>query len=189
MDFFETKIACFNYNLYESVDNFTKGCKWSPDGTCLLVSSDDKCLRTYELPFQQIVERINTSVSSFQFDPVFKTIESETIYDFSWYSSMNSSNPASCFYATTSKANPIHIYDAYTGKLLESYRFYDKYDELTSAFSLCFSEHFIYCGLNSEIRIANIETPGRTDYGCTTTQSGILSTIINHNNMLAVGIF
>ena len=30
-------------------NNFLKGCKWSPDGTCYLANSDDKCMRLYNL--------------------------------------------------------------------------------------------------------------------------------------------
>ena len=30
--------------------HFTKGCKWSPDGLCILVCSDDHSLRIFDLP-------------------------------------------------------------------------------------------------------------------------------------------
>ena len=33
-----------NANSY----NFLKGCKWSPDGTCLLTNSDDSTLRLFD---------------------------------------------------------------------------------------------------------------------------------------------
>ena len=31
------------------LDNFLKGCKWSPDGTCILTNSDDSVLRIFDL--------------------------------------------------------------------------------------------------------------------------------------------
>ena len=33
-----------------TANNFLKGCKWSPDGLCLLTASDDNCLRLFNLP-------------------------------------------------------------------------------------------------------------------------------------------
>ncbi|XP_035692492.1 telomerase Cajal body protein 1-like [Branchiostoma floridae] len=36
----------------EFSSNFLKGCKWSPDGSCILTNSDDNTLRLFNLPVQ-----------------------------------------------------------------------------------------------------------------------------------------
>ncbi len=48
--------------------------------------------------------------------------EGETIYDYQWYPYMNSLNPSTCVYASTSRDNPIHLWDAYTGQIRTTYR-------------------------------------------------------------------
>lgn len=46
----------------------------------------------------------------------------ETIYDFSWYPQMSVADPVSCCFASTTRAHPIHVWDAVTGDLRCSYR-------------------------------------------------------------------
>ena len=53
--------------------------------------------------------------------PIIKIKQAETIYDFLWYPKMNSSNPSSCFFASTCKDQPIKLWDAYTGEKKETY--------------------------------------------------------------------
>lgn len=36
--------------LATNANNYLKGCKWSPDGSCLLTNSRDHCLRLFNLP-------------------------------------------------------------------------------------------------------------------------------------------
>ena len=36
--------------LATTANNYLKGCKWSPDGSCLLTNSRDHCLRLFNLP-------------------------------------------------------------------------------------------------------------------------------------------
>lgn len=68
---------------------FLKGCKWSPDGLCLLSNSDDNFLRLFE-----ISENLIKNPHDVQ--PVLQMKEGGTIYDFEWYPGMNSSDPISC---------------------------------------------------------------------------------------------
>ena len=70
---------------------FLKGCKWSPDGLCLLSNSDDNILRLFETP-----QNLNTSDNDVK--PVLQMKEGGTIYDYEWYPLMNSTNPISCVY-------------------------------------------------------------------------------------------
>ena len=34
----------------KSNNNYLRGCKWSPDGSCILTNSQDHCLRLFNLP-------------------------------------------------------------------------------------------------------------------------------------------
>lgn len=79
-------------------DCFLKGCKWSPDGYCLLTSSDDYCLRIFEPPSHLLTEKKSESSEVYPVDvqPVLTMKEGGTVYDFCWYPLMNSSNPATC---------------------------------------------------------------------------------------------
>ena len=36
--------------FHNQTNNYLKGCKWSPDGSCLLTNSEDHCLRLFNLP-------------------------------------------------------------------------------------------------------------------------------------------
>lgn len=53
---FQRKPLCLNVvrKEFESAknNNFLKGCKWAPDGSCLLTNSEDHCLRLFNLPSQ-----------------------------------------------------------------------------------------------------------------------------------------
>jgi WD40 repeat protein len=95
-------------------NHFLKGVKWSPDGLCLLSNCDDNVARLYEVPYDEgaTVERTATLAVS----------PGDTIFDFAWYPRMHSSQPASCCFATTSRGRPVHLWDAFTGKLRASYR-------------------------------------------------------------------
>ena len=43
--------------------------------------------------------------------------EPEPVYDFAWYPQMCSANPVTCCFLSTAKQQPIHLWDAYTGKV------------------------------------------------------------------------
>ncbi|KAL0281532.1 UNVERIFIED_CONTAM: hypothetical protein PYX00_002490 [Menopon gallinae] len=136
---------------------FLKGCKWSPDGFCLLSNSEDNVLRLFE-----IAESV-TKVASEEVLPVVIAKEGGTIYDFEWYSKMNSSDPITCVFASTSQNSPIHLWDAYTGCLRATYQPINQYDEVTAAYSLAFSPdgRKIYSGFKKVIRIFDVSLPGR----------------------------
>lgn len=170
------------WNEYTNVpENFLKGCKWAPDGSCILTNSDDNILRIYNLPSQ---------IYSGEWDllkemtPVLRMAEGDTIYDYCWYPSMNSADPDTCFIASSSRDNPIHVWDAFTGKMKASYRPYNHLDELTTAHSLSFSPDgsLLFAGFDKMIRVFNTSRPGR-DFECRPTfhkkqgQPGIISCI------------
>uniref|UniRef100_A0A8C5KCR3 Telomerase Cajal body protein 1 n=1 Tax=Jaculus jaculus TaxID=51337 RepID=A0A8C5KCR3_JACJA len=116
--------------------------------------------------------------------PVLRMVEGDTIYDYCWYSLMSSAQPDTSYVASSSRENPIHIWDAFTGELRASFRAYNHLDELTAAHSLCFSTDGsqLFCGFNRTVRVFSTSRPGR-DCEVRATfvkkqgQSGIISCI------------
>ncbi|XP_026209084.1 telomerase Cajal body protein 1 [Anabas testudineus] len=141
-------------------ENYLKGCKWAPDGSCILTNSADNVLRVYNLP---------PEIYSYNWDllpemsPVLRMAEGDTIYDYCWYPKMNSLDPDTCFLASSSRDNPVHVWDAFYGEVRASFRPYNHLDELTAAHSLCFSPDGtqLYCGFDKTVRVFYTERPGR----------------------------
>ncbi|XP_063967162.1 telomerase Cajal body protein 1-like [Lytechinus pictus] len=146
--------------------NFLKGCKWSPDGLCILTNSEDQTLRLFNLPPQAYGTDISTDDQSIgqerEPDSVLQIQEGELIYDYCWYPKMDSYLPETCCLASTSRDHPIHLWDAFTGKLRGTYKPMNSVDELTTPHSLCFSKNGrrLFCGFNKTIRIFYTDRPG-----------------------------
>nr|XP_031532049.1 telomerase Cajal body protein 1 isoform X4 [Vicugna pacos] len=142
-------------------ENFLKGCKWAPDGSCILTNSADNILRIYNLPPELYSE--GEPLEYAEMAPVLRMVEGDTIYDYCWYSLMSSAQPDTSYVASSSRENPIHIWDAFTGQLRASFRSYNHLDELTAAHSLCFSPDGsqLFCGFNRAVRVFSTSRPGR----------------------------
>ncbi|XP_077021979.1 telomerase Cajal body protein 1 [Tamandua tetradactyla] len=163
-------------------ENFLKGCKWAPDGSCILTNSADNILRIYNLPPELYKEKEQLEYA--EMVPVLRMAEGDTIYDYCWYSLMSSAQPDTSYVASSSRENPIHIWDAFTGELRASFRAYNHLDELTAAHSLCFSldGSQLFCGFNRTVRIFCTSRPGRdcevrSTFAKKQGQSGIISCI------------
>ncbi|XP_010737064.2 telomerase Cajal body protein 1 [Larimichthys crocea] len=150
-----------SWTEYSSLpENYLKGCKWAPDGSCILTNSADNVLRVYNLP---------PEIYSYNWDllpemsPVLRMAEGDTIYDYCWYPKMNSLDPDTCFLASSSRDNPVHLWDAFYGEVRASFRPYNHLDELTAAHSLCFSPDGtqLYCGFDKTVRVFYTDRPGR----------------------------
>ncbi|XP_008284434.1 telomerase Cajal body protein 1 isoform X2 [Stegastes partitus] len=141
-------------------ENYLKGCKWAPDGSCILTNSADNVLRVYNLPPE--IYSYNWDVLP-EMSPVLRMAEGDTIYDYCWYPKMNSLEPDTCFLASSSRDNPVHVWDAFYGEVRASFRPYNHLDELTAAHSLCFSPDGaqLYCGFDKTVRVFYTERPGR----------------------------
>nr|CAG4642538.1 EOG090X06W9 [Evadne anonyx] len=168
---------------------FFKGCKWSPDGTCLLTCTDDSTLKLFDLP-ADLYKSHNLpfqGCSLTEINPALKIKEGELIYDYCWHPHMSSWHPETCLLASTAKNSPVHLWDAYRGKLVATYRAYNSVDEVEAASSISISPdgEKLYCGFDKCIRVFDIKIPGRecdlrpTKFkdGCTPSQSGIVSCI------------
>lgn len=117
--------ATQEYQPNEVCENFTKGCLWSPDGTCLLVPGEDFRLRVYELPAALYSGKIPEAPLP-HLIPVFNIKDGGVVYDSSWYPLMNSWQPETCCFISTSKETPVHLWDAFTGQLRATYRAYNQ---------------------------------------------------------------
>ncbi|XP_010449051.1 PREDICTED: telomerase Cajal body protein 1-like [Camelina sativa] len=183
-------------------NNFLKGLKWSPDGSCFLASSEDNTLSLFYLP-QDGGDTNGYGVPIPEEDSYGASLlinEGESVYDFCWYPYMSVSDPLTCVFATSTRDHPIHLWDSTSGELRCTYRAYDAMDEITAAFSVGFNPGGtkIFAGYNSSIRVFDLHRPGR-DFGQYSTlqknkegQAGILSTLAfspTNSGMLAVGSY
>lgn len=107
----------------EGESNFTKGCKFSPDGLCILTATDaDNTFRLY-----------NNPMASYQnWSTVLSAKAGDSIRSYDWYPYMNSSQPESCAFVAASRDQPIHLYDAYNGSIRATYSPYNALDEMES---------------------------------------------------------
>jgi WD40 repeat protein len=110
-----------------SFESYTRGCKWSPDGLCILSLTDDNRLKIFDTPSYQTSKQTTyqtlcqTSESD-ELHPAVTMKEAETVYDFQWFPLMDSSKPETSCLATTSQSQPIHLYDAFDGHIRATYR-------------------------------------------------------------------
>lgn len=184
-------LVCSAQKEFENTktQGFLKGCKWSPDGTCLLACADDGLLRLFDLPADLYNSHKKTfqGCSATELSPSLRIKEGEIIYDYCWHPHMSSWNLETCLLASTAKGSPTHLWDAYKGTLTATYRAYNNVDEVEAANSLCISPdgEKLYCGFDKCVRVFDIQTPGRhcemrptksTD-GLSASQSGIISCI------------
>ncbi|GLC72449.1 hypothetical protein PLESTF_001248900 [Pleodorina starrii] len=97
--------------------------------------------------------------------PALRIQAGETVYDYCWYSRMTATDPVSCCFASSSRGQPIHLWDACSGTIRCSYRGYNDVDEPTAAYSLAFSldGSRLLGGYNKGIYVFDVSRPGR-DY-------------------------
>ncbi|XP_062368147.1 telomerase Cajal body protein 1 [Cinclus cinclus] len=117
-------------------ENFLRGCKWAPDGSCVLTCSNDNVLRIFDLPLPLGPP---PGLPLPELAPAVQVAEGDTIYDFTWYPLMNSSQPATCLVASSSRDNPVHLWDAFDGTLRGSFRAHNHLDEPVAPHSLAFA--------------------------------------------------
>ncbi|CAK9821321.1 Telomerase Cajal body protein 1 [Anthophora retusa] len=155
--------ATEEYQPTESYENFTKGCQWSPDGTCLLVPSEDFRIRIYDLPVELYSQKIPSDLPLPNFPAAVTVKEGGLIYDTCWYPFMNSWEPATCCFLSTSRESPIHLWDAFNGTLRATYRAYNQVDEVEASISVQFidSAKEVWAGFKNALRIFDMERPGR----------------------------
>ncbi|KAG0033142.1 Telomerase Cajal body protein 1 [Podila clonocystis] len=178
-------------------NNYFKAFKWSPDGTCLLSSSNDNYLRIFALPDASI-----SSIEETQLEPGIIIREGEVIYDMCWYPGMTTLDPATCCVLSSSRDHPVHLWDAFTGELRCSYTIVDHCEVNLAPNSLTFNldGSKIYCGSNNMIEIFDTTRPGKDSTKrptCPTRRSkkgqkGVISSLAfnpDHSNLYAAGSY
>ncbi|XP_076234119.1 telomerase Cajal body protein 1 homolog isoform X2 [Calliopsis andreniformis] len=114
-----------------------------------------------QLKCVKILQRV---ASGLQMEHASLTIkEGGLIYDTCWYPFMNSWDPATCCFLSTSRESPIHLWDAFNGELRATYRAYNQVDEVEASISAHFinSGTEIWAGFKNALRVFNVERPGR----------------------------
>lgn len=101
IEYFQSRLFELGRRCWTSTadaQHYTKGCYWSPDGTCLLMPVHLDGMHVMELPADlyatptmQTTTRCLTKLQSAVHVP-----EGGTVYDCAWYPLMNSQQPESC---------------------------------------------------------------------------------------------
>ncbi|KAH8381115.1 hypothetical protein KR200_002232 [Drosophila serrata] len=168
IEYFQSRIIELGRRCWTSsadAQHYTKGCYWSPDGTCLLVPVHLDGMHVMELPADlyatPTMQTTTRDLSKLQ--SAVHVPEGGTVYDCVWYPHMNSQQPESCFWLATRQHEPIHMWDAFDGTLRCSYSGYDAVDEVMAAISLGFSAdgQRIFAGYKRCIKIFDTNRPGR----------------------------
>ncbi|KAI9331452.1 WD40-repeat-containing domain protein [Zopfochytrium polystomum] len=137
---------------------FFSSVQWSPDGTCLLSNSNDNVLRVFETATALQTAKGETASSTAE---VLWTVAGESVYDYCWYPFMNSADPSTCCFLSSTRDHPITLYDAYTGRLRASYTAYTKGDLVTAPHSITFSPDgaHILAGFTGSCQIFDLSRP------------------------------
>lgn len=165
-------------------DNFLKSLQFSPDGSCLLSSSENGRLQVWNVTDNGFVERnkyyyySSTTNESTELAPVQEISTDvkisnplsmqhdinagESVFDCKWHPYANAQDSNSFCFATTCRDHPIHIWDATTGTIRGTYRSHNHLDELDTANCLTFNltGERIYSGSNRMIRCFDVANPG-----------------------------
>lgn len=79
--------------------HYLRGCKWSPDGTCLLSVIRGGGMNVMELPSDLYAsDTIKITRPVHPLNPAVVVPETGLVYDYCWYPGMNSANPPTCWY-------------------------------------------------------------------------------------------
>ncbi|OXU27252.1 hypothetical protein TSAR_006123 [Trichomalopsis sarcophagae] len=165
-DWTASKLICSatkEFKPTEKCENFTKGCQWAPDGTCILVPCEDFSIRIFELSRELYSGKLPENFYLPSFESTLKIKEGGMIYDTCWFPYMNSWDPSTCCFLSTSQGSPIHLWDAFTGQLRATYRAYNQVDEVEAGISVQFTDSggLIWSGFKNALRTFDTDRPGR----------------------------
>ncbi|XP_073823262.1 uncharacterized protein isoform X2 [Musca autumnalis] len=185
--FFKYPLVELGRRLWPSTEQkqcYTKGCLWSPDGTCLLVPVHMDGMHVLELPTDlYTTQELNAKRELSPLASAVHVKEGDMVYDCSWYPFMSSTDPATCCWLATQQHEPIHMWDAFTGELRCSYRGYDDVDEIESAISVAFSNdgQKVVGGYKKNIKNFDTNIPGR-DYTTVPVKQTVSCFAFNQEN-------
>lgn len=170
--------------------HYFNGSLISPDGTCILSAVNAKGMYVFEIPQDLYnIEELNEKREINLMKPVIYVKSQMNIYDICWNPQLNSQNPETCYWISSSQNEPIKMFDAFDGSFKCSYRVYDYADELEAALSCHFSPDgsLIYAGMKKSIAVFSTNIPGR-DYDTIPIKQPISCLTTNYCDfMLAAG--
>lgn len=176
-------------------ESFPQDCRFSPDGLCVLTS------RGHELVLYNTDSGTTTA-----WKPALQCPAGDSVRAYEWYPHMDSREPSTCCFVGTSRDQPVHLYDAYTGGIRATYRPYNRLDEMESPTNLCFAgngQQIVTGGFRTDrmLHVFDLNRPGRDPaivlkLGKTRRskdgQKGLVSALAVdkiQNNLLAVGTY
>ena len=147
-------------------NNTLRGAIWSPDGLCLLTASEDKRLRLFELPEnlqseEGLAALDDEAESDASAEPAqqpelpnpLTVLEGDAVYDYTWFPGMDSSQPETCCFLSSSRDHPIRLWDAYTGTCRASYVAYNHLDDVTVTLRDCLDEAAGMAGVTMKMKV------------------------------------
>lgn len=182
-----------------SYGHYLFGCKWSPDATCVLACSSESKMHVLEA--DRWSSFTGTSATAPDAGAAAVTCRAaETVFDYCWFPKMSSTMPESCCFATTSRDQPLQLWDAFTGGRFASYAGYGDSEELETATAVAFGHDCsrIYGGYNGLVRVWDVAVPGRScrkvqlfrrAHSVASGQKGLVSSIDSCVHGVAVGSF
>ena len=95
--------------------------------------------------------------------PALRIKAGEAVRDYDWWPKMDAhADTATCLFASACKAQPVHVWDAISGKIKASYCGRNALDEPVDFNVVCFASgaEKIFAGRNNEIRTWDVTRPG-----------------------------
>ncbi|CDI98268.1 WD repeat containing antisense to TP53 [Echinococcus multilocularis] len=183
----DKEFSCDYHGVY-LYNNYLRGCKWSPDGCCLLTLSFDNVFRLFDFPpaLTNYGEKfsIDTDPLTTEIPVVLRMPECELVYDYCWFPYMRSDDPSTCCFVSTGRRMPVRLWDAYDGSQRATYLPSNHLGEFTSPQSVAFSTdgRLLYCGFRRYIQVFHVDRPGsrserRPPLGQRSKQGGIFSAL------------
>ncbi|KAI9772361.1 MAG: hypothetical protein M1839_002497 [Geoglossum umbratile] len=96
--------------------NIFKNAQWSPDGTCVLTSSEDNKLRTFVMPVDLLEKGEPHSLTPFS-----TTSKAEPVYCTAIYPGFKLQDPSTTCFLTATRDLPIHLHDALSSLVRATY--------------------------------------------------------------------
>ncbi|OWZ78561.1 guanyl nucleotide binding protein [Cryptococcus neoformans Bt85] len=161
-----------NASLYASIDaaslssplenNFWRSARWSPDGSSVLTTTEDRSFRIHTLS--------ESSLGTFE-TRQFK--QPDSITSSNWFPTASSLIPESFCFVAGIRDNPVKLVDAKTGNVRASYPIIDHRERFISPHSLAFHPSLskLYCGCSSFIEIIDLTSSSSTRLKTTFTRS------------------
>ncbi|KAM7535900.1 hypothetical protein Aperf_G00000095026 [Anoplocephala perfoliata] len=138
-------------------NNYLRGCKWSPDGTCLLTQSNDNVFRIFDFDEINHEEELLTRKPT----PRLRVRGYYPVIDYCWYPFMNANDDRTCVFISARERSPIEMLDSETGTVRCTYMPTNLNGELEKVSSIAFSSDgsCIFCGFKRFIKVVNTEYP------------------------------